>query len=92
MTHNELRKGMRVQLTPIPMISNRPRFAKIMDNMKGITRMVQILDQNGYFPDIGSVYVNEILYYLDDTKLFKPVEVSETHQKKLDTLTSIHWG
>ena len=92
MTHNDLRKGMRVQLTPIPMISNRPRFARIMDNMKGITRMVHIEEKDGYFADMGSVYVSEILYYLDDTGLFEPVEVSKAHQKKLDLLTQIHWG
>ena len=92
MTHNELRKGMRVQLTPIPTISPMPRSGTLMDNTKGITRMVKIQEKNGYFRDIGSVYVNEILYYLDDTNLFEPVEVSEAHQKKLDVLTSIHWG
>ena len=92
MTHNELKKGMRVQLTPLPIISPMPRCGIIMDNTKGITRMVKIQEKNGYFRDIGSVYVNEILYYLDDTNLFEPVEVSKAHQKKLDTLTSIHCG
>lgn len=92
MTHNELKKGMRVQLTPLPIISPMPRCGIIMDNTKSITRMVKIQEKNGYFRDIGSVYVNEILYYLDDTNLFEPVEVSKAHEKKLDTLTSIHWG
>ena len=92
MTHNDLRKGMRVQLTPIPMISNRPRFAKIMDNMKGITRMVHIEEKNGYLPDMGSVYVSEIEYVLFDNDMPEPVEISESHQEKLNALTSIHWG
>ena len=74
MTHNDLRKGMRVQLTPIPMISNRPRFATIMDNMKGITRMVHIEEKDGYFADMGSVYVNEIEYVLYDNDMPEPVE------------------
>ena len=92
MTHNELRKGMRVQLTPIPTISNLPRFATIMDNMKGITRMVHIEEKNGYLPDMGSVYVSEIEYVLFDNDMPEPVEVSEAHQKKLDGLLKIHWG
>ena len=92
MTHNDTMKGMRVQLTPIPMISNAPRTATIMDNMKGITRMVQIIEENGYYPDIGSVYVSDILYVLYDNDMPEAVEVSEAHQKKLDTLQAIHWG
>ena len=92
MTHNELRKGMRVQLTPIPTISSQPRFATIMDNIKGITRMVHIEEKNGYFGDIGSVYVSEIKYVLFPDAMPEALEISEAHQKKLDTLTKIHWG
>jgi len=92
MTHNDIKKGMRVQLTSIPMISNAPRTATIMDNMKSITRMVHIDEKNGYFADMGSVYVNEIEYVLYDNDMPEPVDVSETHQKKLDTLQTIHWG
>ena len=92
MTHNELRKGMRVQLTPIPTISNLPRLATVMDNMKGITRMVHIEEKNGYFGDIGSVYVSEIKYVLFPDDMPEELEISEAHQKKLDTLTKIHWG
>ena len=91
MTHNDLRKGMRVQLTPIPMISNLPRFATIMDNMKGITRMVHIEEKNGYFGDMGSVYVSEIEYVLFPDDMPEKLEVSKAHQKKLDLLTQIHW-
>ena len=92
MTHNEIRKGMRVQLTPIPTISSQPRFATIMDNIKGITRMVHIEEKNGYFGDIGSVYVSEIKYVLFPDDMPEELEISEAHQKKLDTLTKIHWG
>jgi hypothetical protein len=92
MTHNDIKKGMRVQLTPIPMISNAPRTATIMDNMKGITRMVHIDEKNGYFADMGSVYVSEIKYVLYENDMPEPVDVSVAHQKKLDTLTKIHWG
>ena len=89
MTHNDLKKGMRVQLTPIPMISSQPRFGKIMDNIKGITRMVHIEEKNGYFADMGSVYVSEIEYVLYDNDMPERVDISTAHQKKLDTLTSI---
>ena len=92
MTHNELKKGMRIQLTPIPTISNLPRFATVMDNMKGITRMVHIEEKNGYFPDMGSVYVSEIKYVLFPDDMPEELKISEAHQKKLDTLTRIHWG
>ena len=92
MTHNDLRKGMRVQLTPIPTISNLPRFATIMDNMKGITRMVHIEEKNGYFGDMGSVYVSEIKYVLFPDDMPEELEISEAHQKKLDGLLKIHWG
>ena len=92
MTHNYLRKGMRVQLTPIPTISSQPRFATIMDNIKGITRMVHIEEKNGYFGDLGSVYVSEIKYVLFPDDMPEELEISEAHQKKLDLLTKVHWG
>ena len=92
MTHNDLKKGMRVQLTPIPVLSSQPRFAKIMNNMKGITRMVHIEENNGYLPDMGSVYVSEIEYVLYDNDMPEPIDISPAHKKKLDTLTKIHWG
>ena len=92
MTHNDLRKGMKVQLTPIPTISPMPRSGTLMDNTKGITRMVQIEEQNGYYPDIGSVYVSEIQFVLYPDDMPEELEISKAHQKKLDLLTQIHWG
>tara|TARA_R110001592_G_C12999170_1_gene735736 strand:+ start:412 stop:690 length:279 start_codon:yes stop_codon:yes gene_type:complete len=92
MTHNDLKKGMKVQLTSVPMISGAYRRATIMDNLKGITRMVRVEEENGYFPDIGSVYVNEILFALYDNDMPEPIDVSEAHQKKIDILTKLHWG
>jgi len=89
MIHNDIKKGMRVQLTPIPMISTAPRTATIMDSMKGITRMVHIDEKNGYFADMGSVYVSEIQFVLYDNDMPEPIDVSEAHQKKLDTLQLI---
>ena len=92
MTHNDLKEGMRVQLTPILTISNKARFGTIMDNMKGITRMVKIEDKNGYYPVIGSVYVSEIQFVLYPDDMPEELEISKAHQKKLDLLTQIHWG
>lgn len=92
MIHNDIKKGMKVQLTPLTMISNAPRTGTMMDNMKGITRMVQIDEKNGYFGDIGSVYVSDIEYVLSSDDMPEAVTVSEAHQKKLDTLQTIHWG
>lgn len=89
MTHNDLKKGMKVQLTPIYGISNAYRTGRIIDNAKGITRMVHIDEANGYYPDMGSVYVSEILYVLYDNDMPEPIDVSVAHQKKLDTLESI---
>ena len=92
MIHNDLKKGTKVQMTPIKGISGAFRRGTIVDNARGITRMVQIIEENGYYPDIGSVYVSDILYVLYDNDMPEAVEVSEAHQKKLDTLQAIHWG
>ena len=92
MIHNDLKKGMRVQMTPINGISGAMRTGTLMDSMKGVTRMVKIDEANGYYPDIGSVYVSEILYALYDNDMPEIIYVSEAHQKKLDTLQAINWG
>ncbi len=91
MVHNDLKKGMKVEMTPIEGISSSMRTGTVMDNMKVITRMVKIDEANGYYPDIGSVYVSDILYALYDNG-YKSIDVSEAHQKKLDTLQAINWG
>ena len=92
MTHNDLKKGTKVQMTPINGISGAMRTGTLMDSMKGVIRMVKIDEANGYYPDIGSVYVSEILYALYDNDMPETIYVSEAHQKKLDTLQAIHWG
>lgn len=92
MTHNDLKKGMKVQMTAVPVISNAYRTGTIMDNQNGIIRMVQIDANNGYFPDIGSVYVSDILYVLYPDDMPEIVELSEAHKKRLNTLSIIHRG
>ena len=92
MKHNDLKKGMKVQMTAVPTISNAYRTGTIMDNQKGIIRMVQIDANNGYFPDIGSVYVSEILYVLYPDDMPETIEMSEAHKKRLGILSVIHRG
>ena len=93
-THNDLKKGDMVELTAIPMISRAPRVAEIYDNGKGTTRTVKILSQHGYYPDIGSNYIDEIKFRLNDDGTKTPVKVSEAHAKKLFKIRDLlnNWG
>jgi hypothetical protein len=52
---NDVKKGTVLRLTG-------GREAEMYDNMRGGLRMVRVLGVNGYFDEIGSVYVSEILY------------------------------
>ncbi len=93
-THNDLKKGDMVELTAIPMISRAPRVAEIYDNGKGTTRTVKILSQHGYYPDIGSNYIDEITHKINDDGTKTPVELSAAHAKKLSHIRNImdNWG
>lgn len=92
--HNDLKKGDMVELTAIPMLSHEPRVAEIYDNLKGTTRNIKILNQNGYYPDIGSNYIDEIKFRLNDDGTKTPVELSAAHAKKLSHIRNImdNWG
>ena len=95
-THNDLKKGIRVVMTSFRLISDMPRTGVLMDNMKGITRLVHIDPTHGYYDDMGSVYVDEILAYIpkgkeitdlsDIDELFAKLKVcrmSDAHAKKM---------
>ena len=83
-TSNDLKKGIKVVMTPVSLISSAPRTGVLMDNMKGVTRLVHIEEKNGYFPDMGSVYVDEIVGYLNkETDKWEKVELSDAHAKKM---------
>ena len=96
-TSNDVKKGTKVFLAPVPMISNAPRIATVMDNMRGVSRMVKIEERDGYFGDIGSVYVDEILAVIPDdfettgisirdcvmNSNYEDIMVSDAHWKKL---------
>lgn len=92
--HNDLKKGDMVELTAIPMLSHEPRVAEIYDNLKGTTRNIKILNQNGYYPDIGSNYIDEIKFRLNDDGTKTPVELSAAHAKKMSHIRNImdNWG
>ena len=81
--HNDLKKGDMVELTAIPMLSHEPRVAEIYDNTKRITRTIKVQQTNGYYPDIGSNYIDEIKFKLNDDGTKTPVRISEAHAKKL---------
>jgi hypothetical protein len=57
MTHNDLKKGDRVLCSP----RSCPRIAIMADSRKGIIRYIDCTDANGYCPETGSIYVDEIL-------------------------------
>jgi len=85
--HNDLKKGTRVKMTPFYLISNELRSGVLIDNMKGITRLVHIDEENGYFPDMGSVYVDEILgYFNEETDRWEAIKLNNNHWKKLKNI------
>lgn len=83
MTHNELKKGDRVAATGL--FGLGPRYAEVMDNQKGTIRMLHIEESNGHYPDMGSVYVDEITHVEVDGS-WEPVELSPAHAKKMKSI------
>lgn len=74
MITNDIKKGAKLVLTG-------RRTATMVDNKKGIIRMVETDAVNGWVNEIGSVYINEILLADDE-----PVGITPAHQKQLDKL------
>jgi len=56
MLTNDIKKGMRIKLA-------NGWYGTMMDNARGNTRMVEV---EGYFTEIGSVYSHDIEFVLDD--------------------------
>lgn len=77
---DELKKGDKVFLSPIKMISNEPRRGEIRCNKKGIRRMVKIEKRDGYYDDVGDVYVDEILSVVRDEFEYEFL-LNERHEK-----------
>lgn len=74
---NDVKKGARL-------VMSGGRTGEMFDNKKGITRMVKIDEANGYFPDIGSIYVDEIIS-ADNV----PVELSAANKKRMANVRSM---
>lgn len=81
MQHNELRKDDRVRMTGL--FGQGPRFGKVMDNKKGITRLIHIEESNGHYPDMGSVYVDEITHIETPNSEWEFISMSAAHAKKM---------
>ena len=80
MTHNDLKKGDRVRAKGL--FGQGPRYAVVMDNRKGIGRMLHIEESNGHYPDMGDVYIDEITHVEVDGE-WQSVELSPAHAKKM---------
>lgn len=74
MITNDIKKGAKLVLTG-------RRTATMVDNKKGIIRMVETDAVNGWVNEIGSVYIHEIL-----TADGEPIEITPAHQKQLEKL------
>lgn len=83
MTHNELKKGMRVKGPGL--FGLGPMYAEMLDNAKGLTRMVHVEESNGHFPDMGSKYIDEITHVIVDGE-WERVELSPAHAKQMQRI------
>lgn len=73
MLTNDIKKGMRVQLS-------NGWFGTMMDNMRGNTRMVEV---EGIFTEIGSVYAHDIVAVIvNRSNLDTPEVIKVTHTAK----------
>lgn len=61
MNVKELVKGDKVALTSVPYISKYPRLATIVEKARDNIIVVKIDESFGYFGDIGSVYIDEVI-------------------------------
>ena len=88
--YNDLKKGDRVVMLGIPGISNNTRTGVIMENKRGgITRMVKIDEENGYFGDIGSVYIDEIVAHINDNGEYVILSPTDTERKNMAKTRSL---
>ena len=85
MTHNDLKKGDYVRATGL--FGDGPRYAVVLDNRKGIGRMLHIEESNGHYPDTGDVYVDEITHVRDfTTGQWNRLELSPVHAKRMKSI------
>jgi hypothetical protein len=86
MEHNDLKKGMRVRCTGL--FGEGPRYAEIMDNQKGIARLCHVEESNGHYPDMGSIYVDEILAVEIDGE-WQSVTLNRKHAQRLSGIRAM---
>ncbi len=86
MTHNELKKGARLKLPGL--FGRGDRYGRMMDNMKGVTRLVHIEESNGHYPDMGSVYVWDI-HEVEIDGVWEKISLSPGHAKKMVNVRAI---
>lgn len=102
MRSNELPKGTRVMLTPVAGVSPLPRIGVVVDGFKNrISRCIQLVETNGYHPDVGDTYVDEVTHVMHPdpaipgTYNTEPLELTPDHQKKMtgvrQALSAMGW-
>ena len=79
---NDVKDGMQLRLT-------HGRRGTMKDNKRGIARVVEVeVPWQGF--DIGSTYVDEMVYVRkDDTADWEEVEMLESQRKKLNTIRMV---
>lgn len=96
MTHNDLKKGDRVLCVPgAP--GYRARIAVLTDSRPGIIRNIRCTEENGYYDEFGTIYVDEILAVeksggqLRDEKgrEWEPLTISNAHRKKMREIRAV---
>jgi len=82
MTHNDLKQGDRVRA--MGLFGLGPRYATVSDNRKGIRRMLKIDESNGHYPDMGDVFVDEIVHVLNvETGEWDRLTLAPGHAKQM---------
>ena len=81
MKTNDIKKGQRVQ-------QRNGWYGTMMDNQKGNIRMVEV---EGDFKEIGSVYAHEIARAQDANGIWHTVELTEAQIKLRGKLAAMGW-
>ena len=86
MTHNDLKKGMRVKGPGL--FGHGPMFMEVADNAKGIIRMIDVEESNGHYHEMGSKYIDEITHVEVDGE-WEPLTLSPAHTKQMKNVRGI---
>tara|TARA_E500000178_G_C16713401_1_gene613763 strand:- start:360 stop:656 length:297 start_codon:yes stop_codon:yes gene_type:complete len=80
----DLKKDDRIKLTAISYISEEPRYAKVLEKPKGIRVYIEVEEQDGYFGDVGSAYIWEVLSRINPDNTEEIIHLDELQCKKRD--------